>query len=263
MSNNNITLVSIIVSTYNQPEMLRLVLYALAKQTVKNFEVIIADDGSDESTRELINTVKTQVNYQITHVWQVHDGFRAALIRNKSAALAKGEYLIFLDGDCVPPISFVGRHQELAQRGYLVAGNRALLSQSFTEQVIKRNIPICQWRLWQWLLAFCGKKVNRFLAMIYLKQLYPRYSCCHKWQGAKTCNLAIWRQDFIAVNGFDESYQGWGYEDSDLVVRLMRHGVLRKDGRFATAVLHLWHPENCRDNEVVNYNKLQKLLAEN
>lgn len=240
--------------------MLRLVLLALAEQIVKNFEVIIADDGSDEKTKILIDSIKDKLGYQVTHVWQSHDGFRVAAIRNKSVLAAKGEYLIFLDGDCIPLISFVGRHQELAQTGYFVSGNRALLSQNFTNQILQDSIPVYQWSIWQWILAFCAKKINRFLSLIYIKESYPRYKYCYEWQGAKTCNLSMWKQDFLAINGFDESYVGWGYEDSDLVVRLIRSKILRKDGRFAISVLHLWHIDNCRDNEAINYNKFQNLL---
>lgn len=257
---NNIALVSIIVSTYNRPDMLRSVLLALGKQTSKNFEVIIADDGSDEQTKILIDSIKTKLDYNITHVWQPHDGFRAAAIRNKSVLVAKGEYLVFLDSDCIPLTSFITRHLELAQAGYFTSGNRVLLSQSFTKQILQDFIPIYQWNMWQWILAFCTKKINRFTSLFYLKTLYPRYKYCHKWQGAKTCNLAVWKQDFLVINGFDESYVGWGYEDSDLIVRLMHNKILRKDGRFAISVMHLWHPENCRDNALINYNKFQNLL---
>lgn len=240
--------------------MLHQVLLSLNKQTSKNFEVIIADDGSDEQTKILIDSIKTQVDYPITYVWHPDDGYRLAMIRNKSAAVAKGEYIIFLDGDCIPLTSFIDRHQKLAQTGYFVAGNRVLLSQSFTKQVLQNSISIYQWTLWQWFWAFCTKKTNRFLSLMYLKNLYPRYKCCYKWQGARGCSLAMWKQDFLAINGFDESYVGWGYEDSDLVVRLMRNKILRKDGRFAITVLHLWHPENCRANESINYDKFQNLL---
>lgn len=102
------------------------------------------------------------------------------MIRNKSIAAAKGEYVIFLDGDCIPQISFINRHQELAEAGYFVAGNRILLSQKFTKQILKNSISVYEWTMWQWFLAFCVEKVNRFLSLIYFKKIYPRYRCCYK-----------------------------------------------------------------------------------
>ncbi len=252
--------ISVIVSTYNSPGCLWLVLFALSQQNTAGFEVIVVDDGSTADTKAVIDIFKTKVSYQIVHVWQEHRGFRVAMARNKGVARAAGEYLIFLDGDTVPQVSFVARHRELAEKGYFVAGNRLLLSATFTERIVEQHIPIHKWQWLQWLYAFCCKKVNRFLPVLFLGNWYWRYLYCKRWQGVKTCNLGIWKADFLAVNGFDESFSGWGYEDSDLVVRLIRYGVLRKDGRFMVPVLHLWHKENNRDRERDNYTRLTETI---
>ena len=253
-------MISLIISTYNRPDALRLVLLALAEQSNKDFEVVIADDGSTDATKQVIEELKKQVIYKVKHVWQQHDGFRAATIRNKAVATADGDYLIFLDGDVIPRASFVQQHQCLAEDGYFVSGNRILLFADFTKEVLLRQLPVCRWKLWQWFKGFCHHKVNSFLSAVILGDCYWRYWCRAKWQGAKTCNLGMWKKDFFAVNGFDESYVGWGYEDSDLLIRLIRHGVGRKDGRFAVSVLHLWHAQNSRSRELINYNKLQTTI---
>lgn len=260
---NNVTgesikrMVSIIISTYNRPEALLLVLLALAEQDVKNFEVIIADDGSDDATRQVIENLKSTVDYAIKHIWQQHNDFRAAMIRNKSVVHAAGDYLIFLDGDSIPQISFVRQHQKLAENNYFVVGNRVLLSSEFTQEVLAERLPLQRWSVLHWLKNFCCGSINRFLPTLLLGNFYLRYLHTTKWQGAKTCNLGMWKKDFLSVNGFDESYRGWGYEDSDLVIRLIHNNILRKDGHFAIPVFHLWHQANSRSQEPVNYQKLQ------
>lgn len=258
---NKFPTISVIVTTYDSPSVLRAVLQALAEQDVAVLEVIVADDGSGDETRELIESLKPLMNYSLKHVWQQHSDFRAAMIRNKSAAIASGDYLVFLDGDSVPAVSFIRMHQKLAEDGYFVAGNRILLSSDFTKQVLQQGISLQRWNVWYWFYAFCRGWVNRFLPALPLGSLYPQYLFCNRWQGVRTCNLGVWKKDFFHVNGFDESYTGWGYEDSDFAVRLMRSGILHKDGRFALPIFHLWHPTNSRSREPINYQKLQEAIC--
>ncbi|CAL7960726.1 conserved hypothetical protein [Gammaproteobacteria bacterium] len=256
---HNPLMISVIVSTYNRPDALCLVLLALAQQDVKAFEVIVADDGSTNKTKQVIESLKIKVDYTLSHVWHEHSDFRAAQIRNKSVANASGDYLIFLDGDSIPQTSFVRQHQKLAEENYFVAGNRILLSSDFTDSVLQKQLPLQQWNMWHWFKGFCSGWTNRFLPILPLGGRYWRYLRRTRWQGVKTCNLGMWKKDFFAVNGFDESYSGWGYEDSDLAIRLIRNKVLRKDGHFAVPVFHLWHPENGRGREPINYQKLKEI----
>lgn len=221
--------------------------------------MIIADDGSTKETKQIIDLLQSKIDFSIKYVWHKHNGFRAATIRNKGAAISKGDYLIFLDGDSLPRVSFIKQHQKLAENNYFVAGNRILLSPSFTMKVLAEQVPLQNWGTYRWIKNFCFGNINRFLPIIPLGYFYPRYLRRTKWQGAKTCNLAMWKKDFLAVNGFDESYSGWGYEDSDLVIRLIRHNVLRKDGHFAVPIFHLWHPENNQNREPINYQKLKEI----
>lgn len=252
--------ISVIVTTYNSPNTLRLVLLALANQTSGDFEVIVADDGSTEATKLLLEQLKTNLPYKLSHVWQEDEGYRVAMIRNKATAFATGEYLIFLDGDSVPRTSFIARHKKLAEYGWFVVGNRILLTKDFTEEVLHNSLAIFQWHFWQWLKVYLQKNINRLLPLIYLPLNNLRKLQKRKWQGAKTCNLGIWKKDFLAINGFDENFSGWGFEDSDLVIRLIRNGILRKDGHFAIPVLHLWHQENSRTNEKANLARLHETI---
>src|ERR1700730_11552217 len=129
--------ISVIVTTYNWPAALERVLIALSHQSDQvAFEVIVADDGSTKETADLIGHLQKSLPYDLQHCWQPDIGFRAAKIRNQAAALARGQYLIFIDGDCIPPSSFIARHQQLAQRGCFVVGNRILLSPGYTEQIV-------------------------------------------------------------------------------------------------------------------------------
>lgn len=250
---------SIIVTTYNRPDALRLVLLALAKQTQLPNEVIVADDGSTEKTRHLINQLKTQVPYTLKQVWQEDKGFQAAKIRNKAVLETQGDYLIFLDGDCVPFPDFVKKHTELAESAYFVSGHRVLLNQPFTQQVLANLLPIYHDNFWQWIKYYFLRYTNSPFPLLRLALKRKRKSQIKRWQGVKSCNLGIWKKDFFAVNGFDESFVGWGYEDSDLAIRLIRSGILRKSGKFMVPVIHLWHLNNDRSQEKANIKLLQEI----
>ncbi len=121
-------LISVIVTTYNREDALNTVLRSLARQTDKNFEVIVADDGSAATTEALVEAWKTKLGHPLAHVWHEDRGFRAAEIRNRAILASHADYVIFLDGDCVTRPDFVATHRALAERGWFVTGNRILLS---------------------------------------------------------------------------------------------------------------------------------------
>jgi glycosyltransferase involved in cell wall biosynthesis len=256
--------ISIIVTTHEWPQALQCVLACLARQHDDDFEIIVADDGSGPDTAAVIAAFKSQTRIPVQHVWQPHQGFRAARSRNRAVAASRGDYLIFLDGDCLARPDFLKAHRALAERGWFVAGNRALLSQAFTVQLLASTGTALDWAarpLPGWLGARMRGDLNRLAPLLPLGAAWRRKGRPQEWRGAKTCNLAVSRDDFLAVDGFDESYVGWGHEDADLAVRLIRNGVLRKDGRFATAVLHLWHAAAARDGLSANESRLAEVLA--
>lgn len=259
MPNKNLV-VSVIVTTYNRPRALDLVLSSLTNQKNLPFEILIADDGSSEETKNVIDLWKKKSNVPILHYWHADLGFRAAEVRNKAAIQAKGNYLIFLDGDCLVFHDFIERHLNLAEKNYMVVGSRLLCSEEFTDDIEEKLIAPLNWGLSDWLKARFRKQINRIYPLFRLGDLGIRKLRPSQWRGVRTFNLAIWRDDFFAVNGFDERFQGWGHEDADLAIRLINNNVRRKDGQFSIPVLHLWHKDNDRTFLDKNINLLNESL---
>lgn len=256
------SLISVIVTTYNWPPALERCLDSLSAQSDRAFEVVIADDGSTSANLARAKAYCAQSHLPIHYAHHEDNGFRAGTIRNKAVALSKGDYLLFIDGDCVCLHDFIARHRQLAEVGYFVPGNRVLLNAAFTEDVITQQMPLHQQPLSYFIWLRLQRKINRILACVRLPLGRLRKLQPHKWQKAMTCNLAIWRSDFLQVNGFDELFEGWGFEDSDLVIRLIHAGIKRKEGRFAVPVLHLWHRHHDRSKHDLNYQRLMERLAQ-
>jgi glycosyltransferase involved in cell wall biosynthesis len=254
-------LISVIVTTYNREDALEAVLRSLAAQSDGNFEVIVADDGSGPATARLVDAWKTKLGRPLLHVWHPDESFRAAEIRNRAILAAHGSYCIFLDGDCIVRAGFVAAHRRLAQPGWFVTGNRVLLSPALTTSVLWENSAPETWSARRWLGERSRGGVNRLSALLTLPLGALRRIRKEIWRGARSCNLAIWRSDLDRVDGFDADYRGWGKEDSDIIVRLIHAGVRRKDGVFATGVIHLWHPEAERSQLPDNERRLAEVLA--
>jgi glycosyltransferase involved in cell wall biosynthesis len=253
-------LVSVVVTTYERADALDAVLRGLSHQTDRNFEIIIADDGSGPDTARAVEAWSSRLAVPIKRVWHEHCGFRGGEIRNRGIRASTGALCIFLDGDCIPRVDFVARHRRLAEPGWFVTGNRILLSQQLTETVLPNGQGVENWGLGTLLVERMRGRVNRLLPALRLALGPLRRLQSNAWQGAQTCNLAVARVDLDRVDGFDAAYTGWGLEDSDLVVRLLHAGVCRKDGRFATDVLHLWHPKSDRSQLGANQAKLDEVV---
>ena len=172
--------------------------------------MLVADDGSTSDTADLIAQYQARAPFAIKHVWQEDDGFRAAAIRNRAIAATTADYIVLVDGDCVPPVDFIASQRALAEPGWFLAGNRLMLTQAFTQQVLHDKLPIHRWRLRDWLPALKRGYIERWLPLIRLMHLGPlRKLTPQRWKGAKTCNLSAYRKDLLTVNGLDESYSGW------------------------------------------------------
>lgn len=254
-------LISLLVTTYNREDALDAVLRGLARQTDSDFEVVVADDGSGPATRRVIEDWAPRLGRPLHHVWQEDRGFRVSRIRNLAIAKSSGAYCIFIDGDCIAFPDFVARHRALAQAGCFVAGNRILLSRELTERVLNDKQEPETWTFARWTDERRRGGINRLAPLIRLPLGPLRTLARQGWRGIRSANLGVWRKDLLRVDGFDASYTGWGRADSDLVVRLMHAGVRRKDGRFATGVLHLWHPESDRSRLAQNEILFAELVA--
>jgi glycosyltransferase involved in cell wall biosynthesis len=252
-------LISVIVSTYNREDALDASLRSLAAQRERGFEVIVADDGSGAATAQVVAAWSSRLP-RLAHVWHEDKGFRLAEIRNRAILKSTGEVCVFLDGDCIARPDFIAAHRCLAEPGWFVAGNRALMSAALTRRTLSERLELERRRLPAWIAARLRGDVNR-LGPLFRLPLGPlRHVGANAWRSARGGNLAIWRRDLERVDGFDAGFSGWGREDSDIIIRLMRAGVRRKDGRFATGVLHLWHPQGDRSRLPDNERMLVELM---
>jgi glycosyltransferase involved in cell wall biosynthesis len=243
--------VSLIVTTYNRPDALELVLKSVFKQTKLPREILVADDGSGAETKEMINSLKEGAPVLIKHLWQEDKGFRVAACRNSAIREAQGEYIILIDGDiCLHP-SFIEDHIKAARKGYFVQGSRCFLSQRVTGQLLGKSTPFKA-------SVFMGGLENRLKAVHsrLLSRIFSTRSSSLK--GIRTSNMAVWKEDIEAVNGFNEDFEGWGREDSEFVARLYHKGLKRLNLKCSGQGFHLYHKEASRDH----LKKNEKLLAE-
>ena len=253
--------ISFIVLTYNRVDALIPVLRSLAAQCGSAHEVLIADDGSRPDQVDFLVKNCPRFNCQVRHVWEPDTGFTAARSRNLAARQATGTYLVFLDGDCVPNRHFVAQHTRLASNGFFVNGSRVLLSAALSRQATDLAVDLPGASNWFWLFARLRGDCNKLLHLAGWPLSVFRVQQGFRWRGIRSCNFGVWRKDFIAVNGFDETFQGWGHEDADLVLRLDHLGVRRINGFFATEVFHLWHAENKRNQESSNRERVVQRMA--
>jgi len=242
--------ISIIISTYEYPLALRKALESLSAQTVLPDEVLVADDGSGPETEGVIKGFQAQI--KLRHVRHEHQGFRKAAILNKAIARATGDYVVFLDGDSVPAKEFISDHAALAERGYWVQGRRAFVDESCTSKFQ----PSCGA---VWSLALRGKLTGVLKAV---RLPFPVVKRDHEQRGILGCNLGIWRDDLVAVNGYDETFTGWGREDADLGNRLYHLDRARKFVYGRAIIYHLNHPVVPRDRLETNQSLLEETIRE-
>lgn len=254
-------LISVVVATYNRPDALAAVLRSLGKQDDRNFEIVVADDGSGPPTADAIEHARDSLPVMLSHVWQEDTGFRLAAVRNRATARARGDYLIYLDGDCLVRHHFVRAHRALAEPGWCVAGGRVLLSEEATRAALANGTAVEDWGIAGRTLAYAQGKVNRAFAAPWLPLGPLRKLGGRRWRRLRGCNFSAFRADVEKVNGFDETFEGWGFEDSDFALRLIASGVRLKNARLATNVYHLWHRENDRAHAGENWQRLQARIA--
>jgi glycosyltransferase involved in cell wall biosynthesis len=256
-------LISVIVSTYNRSDALCAVLDGLARQRDRGFEVIVADDGSRDEHVAALCARRDEWNFPLCHAWHPDVGFTLSAVRNLGVLQAQGDYLVFLDGDCIPQADFIARHRALARRGGFVIGSRILLGPALSAAVVERRgaVPRCGLRA---LRERLRGGLNK-LAPLCLRwpARWRRARAAFRWRGIRGCNLALWHDDYTRIDGFDETFDGWGHEDADFVARLHAAGLFRIDGYWATEVLHLWHREAARDTESTNRQRVVERLRGN
>ena len=244
--------VSLIITTYNRPDALLLVLLSIAGQMTLPDEVIIADDGSDSESQKLITDFRQSSNLNIMHSWQEDKGFRAAKSRNKAISKSNGDYIVLIDGDMILHPEFINDHINQAQPSYFVQGSRVLLTEDKTNQTLdqqKINFSLLSNGLQNRKNAFHSNILSKLFSN---KRNYLR--------GIRTCNMAFYKQDCININGFNNEFEGWGREDSEFIMRLLNSGINRKNVRFNAIQFHLWHNENIRSSLEKNDVILQEAI---
>lgn len=241
-----------VVLTYNRSNALLAVLRALAPQCTAHDVVVIADDGSSPVHVAALRAGLPRFQCAVRHVWHPDAGFRAAAMRNLGALHARADYIVFLDGDCIPCAGFAAMHARLAAPGCFVNGSRILLGERLTARVLAGEINLASLQWADWFRLQLAGDINKLTHLVHWPGAPLRLARRFRWTGIRSCNLGLWYGDLEAVNGFDQSFSGWGHEDADLVLRLHNHGSLRKNGFFGTEVFHLAHPEHSRGQEAAN-----------
>jgi glycosyltransferase involved in cell wall biosynthesis len=229
---------TLIITTYNWPESLFLVFESIRYQTIRPYEIIIADDGSDSNTRKLIDSYNKEFNLNIIHSWQPDKGFRVARSRNLAISKSSGDYIVLIDGDSILHHDFVKDHLDCKEPGCFIQGSRVMLSEKETQKALyQKNINFT---------FFSFSLFNRKNALH--SQLLSKIFSFKKnhIHGIKSCNMSFYKIDCENINGFNNDFEGWGREDSEFVARLINNGIKRKNIRFRAIQFHLWHNEYSR-----------------
>ena len=246
---------SLIICTYNWPEALSLVLSSVATQSILPNEIIVADDGSSESTARVIEEFSNKISIPIIHSWQEDDGCRIPHSRNRAIAKSNYEYITMIDGDTVLHKDFIKDHKRFAQEGLYIQGSRVLLQSEFSSSLFKENL----FKKPSFFLKDSKNKIN-MLRLPFLTKLMSFFKN-QNINRIRGCNFSLFKEDIIRVNGFNEEITTWGREDSEFVQRLFNSGVRKQHLKFSGIQYHLYHKERIHNN--VNDNILQVTIKNN
>ena len=255
LQEQDIPKISIIISTYNAEEWLKKVLWGFNCQTYRNFEVVIADDGSGPKTKELLEEMQKEVFYNIIHVWQEDDGFQKSRILNKAVNACTAEYIIMTDGDCIPREDFVEVHYINKEKGYFISGGYYMLPMNISKMITLEDIETQSCFDISWLKdkgipkTFKNNKLTASgLISKFLNTFTPTNA---SWNGH---NSSGWKKDILNVNGFDERMQ-YGGQDRELGERLFNFGIKSKQLRYSAVCIHLDHKRGYKTPESIAKNK--------
>ncbi|MFV0330271.1 MAG: glycosyltransferase family 2 protein [Dysgonomonas sp.] len=247
--------VGIVISTYNNPEWLKKTLWGYTTQSHSAFELIIADDGSDNRTRELVESFKKDYFPDIKHVWHADEGFRKCKILNEALIVAESEYLIFTDQDCIPRKDFIETHLKYAQKGYFLSGGYSRLPMDLSKSISFDDITSGNAFNLDWLKthglksSFKNTKFTKSSSFAsFMNFITPAKA---SWNG---CNSSGWKEDMLAINGFNEAMQ-YGGLDREFGERLVNFGIRSKQIRYSAICLHLDHARPYKKIDLIKKNK--------
>ena len=244
--------VALIITTYNRPDALQLVLDSVLAQSIIPDELVIADDGSGEDTKKLVAEYTNKFDIPLKHVWQEDKGFRAAKIRNEGIKESVSDYIILIDGDIILHKDFIKSHIRMAQENVFLQGHRAMLGAGKTEEVLKKTK--IKFSFWEKGIKNRKNTIHNWT----LASVFSKFS--YSTKGIISCNFSFWRDDAYKVNGFDEDFVGWGKEDTEFGIRLLNAGLRRRDLRFCAVAYHLDHGNNNKHLESPEYKRNLKIL---
>ena len=245
---------SLIVATYNWPEALDLCLLSIKRQTVIPLEVIIADDGSGNETRELIQKFQADFPVPLIHVWHEDLGFRKAIVLNKAVKAASGVYIIQVDGDVVLNKHFVEDHLSLAEKGTFVRGTRAHLAFAELDKAYRNKKTGFNY--------FSRGIIHRFNSIrlpLLAFLLEKKHNNSNSVRGS---NLAYWKSDYVLINGYNNDLQGWGHEDEELAARFINNSILKKAVKFKAVQFHLQHELSSREQESLHSEAVKEAVEQ-
>ncbi|AUS03980.1 glycosyltransferase family 2 protein [Pseudotamlana carrageenivorans] len=246
--------ISIIISTYNSESWLEKILWSYEAQNYKDFEIVIADDGSKQPTFDLLERIKAEVSFPIIHVWHEDEGFQKSRILNKAILACTTDYILMSDGDCMARADFVQVHMDYREDGFFLSGGYFMLPMTISEVITKENILSQDCFKVEWLKSKGLKgsfKNNKLTASGFRSKLLNAMTPTNaSWNGH---NASGWKKDIMAVNGFDERMQ-YGGQDRELGERLFNLGVKSKQIRYSAICLHLDHPRGYKNQESIDKN---------
>ena len=244
---------TIVAPTYNWPEALELLLLSVLNQTVFPNEVIIADDGSTDETRELIADFQKKFPIPLLHIWHEDDKNQKPKIMNKAIATAKYDYIIEIDGDILMNRHFIEDHLAFAQKGHYLFGSRVNIQESLLPKLFSKKI--IHFTVFSQGIKKRARTIRLPFLMRFAKSVDKR---SRKLRG---CNMSFWREDFIKINGFNEALVGWGIDDSEMIQRLHNIGVNGKRLKFAGIAYHIYHKEQSKIHFEIN-NEIERQTTE-
>ncbi|KJD34655.1 glycosyl transferase family 2 [Tamlana nanhaiensis] len=251
----NKPLASVIITTYNKPEFLKLVLLSYTLQTEKDFEIVIADDGSSTETKAVIESFSSKLKTPIIHVWHEDDGFRKTEILNKAIVKTTSNYLIFTDGDCIARNDFVETHLKLRKEYCALSGGYFKLTEDVSEKITNEVVEKQQCFNKHWLFSYnqpksfkLNKLTTSALKAKFLNIVTPTKAT---FDGM---NVSCWKKDMLAVNGFNEQMK-YGGLDREVGERMMNNGIRFIQIRYSAICVHLHHDRPYKDEALMRLNK--------
>jgi glycosyltransferase involved in cell wall biosynthesis len=244
---------TLIISTYNWPEALELCLLSVLNQSKMPLEVIIADDGSKLETKLLIEKYEKKFTVPLNHVWHEDKGFRKCIILNKAISEAKSDYIIQIDGDVILHKDFIKDHLSFSKKGTYVRGNRCMIGKIKTKKLIDSKTILISY------LSNNLKFREHGFRSVFLNRLKNSQEKPIS-DGVFGSNISFYKNDFIAINGYNNDFQGWGAEDKELAQRLVNYGVNQRKMKFLGIQFHLHHQLADRKNHDVQVNVIYNLL---